>query len=380
VTRGRAGPGIGALGVALAVAGLVGTASALGPDPAEQARHLIVMLTARYGDDEVVGAGILVGTGPDRLYVATANHVVRSGGRVPADIHVQFRSLPGERFPARLGEHRDDALDLTVLVVPDVRRHNIPVEQIPFDRLGAPETLQKGAGVFPLGYARGRAWYSPVRPDTMTGPPAGDRLVFESSFIARGHSGGGLFTEGWELVGMIEADEPPEGRALSITRILARLQEWGYPVSLRPAAPAGDVAAGQVPRAPAPEAPARQVPPSEPRPAPEVAPEADVDLTGRWVEAAAQRSVDDLPTERSGEYLDLERLSASEYAYTMYDRNRLVLRGRARLAGGVLTIRERVPGGLDDLTIELVVAGDRLLATMFVGGVREDQTVLVRVP
>jgi S1-C subfamily serine protease len=152
--------------------------------------------------------------------------VVRQGSRVAERLRVQFRSLPGESFDARPLDHFDPALDLAVLVVSEVGRHNIPLDRIPFERLGAPEALKRGDPVYPLGNPGGRSWYSRVNPDAMSAAVTGDRLVFEAPFLARGHSGGGLFTERWELVGMIQADEPPEGRALSVTRMIA---EWSSP-------------------------------------------------------------------------------------------------------------------------------------------------------
>src|SRR5439155_19920811 len=55
---------------------------------------------------------------------------------------------------------------------------------------------------------------------------------FESSLIARGHSGGALLNGERELLGMLVSDGPPNGRAISMTRVITRLQEWGYPVYL----------------------------------------------------------------------------------------------------------------------------------------------------
>src|SRR5712692_9773567 len=62
----------------------------------------------------------------------------------------------------------------------------------------------------------------------------GDRIVFESNFIREGHSGGGLFTAEWELVGMILADQPPYGRALSMASVLSALEGWNYSADLTP--------------------------------------------------------------------------------------------------------------------------------------------------
>ena len=34
-------------------------------------------------------------------------------------------------------------------------------------------------------------------------------LTFQTQFVQQGHSGGGLFNENWELVGMVKQDQPP---------------------------------------------------------------------------------------------------------------------------------------------------------------------------
>jgi hypothetical protein len=70
-----------------------------------------------------------------------------------------------------------------------------------------------------------------VTPDKVSSR-SGATISFESAFIGKGHSGGALLNERWELVGMITADEPPDGIAVNIQSVLDALSQWDYPVSL----------------------------------------------------------------------------------------------------------------------------------------------------
>ena len=70
----------------------IGTASA-GPD---EVKPLLVMIDGRLKEIGVFGAGIILGVRSDRLYIATANHVVRKGTHQIENLRVQLKFLPGE--------------------------------------------------------------------------------------------------------------------------------------------------------------------------------------------------------------------------------------------------------------------------------------------
>ena len=63
-----------------------------------QASKLVVMIKGQLAGGETIGAGIIFGFGNDRLYIVTANHVVRGGRSEAHDIKLNFRFLPGEWF------------------------------------------------------------------------------------------------------------------------------------------------------------------------------------------------------------------------------------------------------------------------------------------
>lgn len=224
-------PGLLAMWILSGICMTTGVASASSEsstEPSEEVKHLIVMVGGQESGADTLGAGIIVGVRADRLYIITANHVVRRAGQ---NLHVKLRSLPGERVPAKLLEDRDPQLDLAVLSVMAVKRHAIPVDEVPFDRLGDANAMKRGDAVYHVGHPNGIPWRVNVTPDRVS-DRAGDLIKFESNSIAPGDSGGGLFNGRWELVGMIKADQPPDGIAVSIGRILGRLKQWGYPVNL----------------------------------------------------------------------------------------------------------------------------------------------------
>lgn len=196
-----------------------------------EAKQLIVMIDGEIQGRQAIGAGIIIGSGADRLYIATANHVVRQGPKKLEQVRVRLKFLPGQKIEAEVLSDFDRDLDLAVLSVKGVQALAIPLEKIPFQLLGAAAGLKRGDEVFTIGYPRGKPWQVNVRPDLIA-ERIGDNLAFESQLVANGHSGGGLFDKDWNLVGMITADQPPNGVAVRIDRVLEQMKRWDYPVKL----------------------------------------------------------------------------------------------------------------------------------------------------
>jgi hypothetical protein len=189
------------------------------------------MVRARFDSEEQWGAGLVVGTRPDRLYIATANHVVRRGSSVAADVTISLRSFPGEWFPAQVLDHADRHLDLAVLAVIGQPAQRLPGNPFRFAILGSPELLKLGDDLHAIGNPLGNAWHTNLTPFKYRRAD-GDRFSFEAPLVQKGHSGGGVFDPGWHLMGMLIRDEPPDGVAVSIGRLIAQLKEWDYPVEL----------------------------------------------------------------------------------------------------------------------------------------------------
>jgi osmotically-inducible protein OsmY len=219
------------LALAAAPAPLDAQVPAALPEAREQARRLVVMVDGRFEDEATRGAGIVIGTWGDRLYLATAYHVVRRDGAVARDVTVRLLTVPGQRFPATVLEHADRWLDLAVLSVVGERGQPPGIAGIPFASLGAPRELKLGDPLFAVGNPLGTAWGDNLTPYLFR-KSDGDQFAFEALSIQVGHSGGGVFDRGWRLVGMVVRDEPPDAVALSIERIVGRLADWGYPIAL----------------------------------------------------------------------------------------------------------------------------------------------------
>jgi ankyrin repeat protein len=198
----------------------------------------IVQISGRFGDASTFGAGITFARDKDRFYIVTANHVVRRGTEEASDLQIRSPALTDRPLAARLLPEFDYALDLAVISVADLKAQGVDGCTVPLDRLAEPNPAERGLEVYPLGNPNGQ-WVVPVRPDVVV-EVKGDEISFQSAVIARGHSGGGLLDARRRLIGLIQGDAPPYGRALAMPKVLQTLKNWGLPVHLRIQSPDGE--------------------------------------------------------------------------------------------------------------------------------------------
>ena len=198
----------------------------------EKTAQLIVMLKADYGETQEFGAGIVFGREKDRLLIVTAYHIFK-GAEQPKDIAVQFRSMPRNKYlPAKLLRYeKDENLDVAVLSVENLKEQGIDACSMPFDRLGKLYKIKRGDLAYAVGNPNGVSWAMPVAADRIS-QINGDLIDFQSNFISKGHSGGGLLDEKGDLIGMTIADAQPFGRAINLGAILSQMKKWQYPVQL----------------------------------------------------------------------------------------------------------------------------------------------------
>lgn len=206
---------------ALAATVSVAAAQSSRPAPSE-ARALVVRIVS----PPQIGAGIIVGHDDARVYIATAKHVVRMGAR--HGIFVSFEDSPGDSVKAILADTAAEGVDIAVVAVARTALQRLP----DFDRRGDPKILRFNAAVSPMGCPRGVCWAVPAPADRVVGT---DRqgIIFQSVFVNPGSSGGALFNEYWEVVGMVTGDQPPRANALDIDQVLEQVRTFGHPVSLR---------------------------------------------------------------------------------------------------------------------------------------------------
>lgn len=223
------------------------------------------------------GAGVIIATGADAVYVLTARHVVAkefvddsatvfepatatwisffsfadslpatavlldSAYLAPAVARLATAVRTGNSAAvasARQAFQQDSALiagyDLAVLRV-DLRATPGPPGWTPppLDRLGDPHALLPGDDVIPMGCPRGVCWIPPVPPDKFVLAEPGE-VVLQTISVAPGSSGGALFNANWEVVGILRDTRVPRASAVPIdeaARILARAR---IPVQLHP--------------------------------------------------------------------------------------------------------------------------------------------------
>jgi alpha-tubulin suppressor-like RCC1 family protein len=197
-----------------------------------ETEQIVVMIRCTLDGEPSIGAGILFGSANDRLYVVTANHVVRRGATEATDIKVELRGLPGEPVSANLTTRFDAKRDVAVLSIAGVRAKGIDPAQLPFDRLGDPAALARGDGVRALGFPQGRPWGTSVAAAPLASV-SDSLLVFETSQVVPGNSGGALLDAREQIVGLVLNVLPPDATARNIAQVSGMLREWGFPVALR---------------------------------------------------------------------------------------------------------------------------------------------------
>ncbi len=248
--------------------------------PETLAKNLLVMIATQIDGEPQLGAGIIVGVADDKIYIATANHVVRRGSSEAKSIKVKLRWNRGDSVPAVLTEKFDSRQDVAILIIRNAARLRVP--DLPFALIGKTSLVNRGSKVYSVGYLPNAEWFSLPDPVSVTSTAAGQFKFFDSG-IAPGFSGGGLFNEQWQLVGMIQRHNPPLAEAIALTPLLELIAEWGYPVSLQPAT-----------AAPPPPAPVKP-PPSQPSPQPLVPPSAQLQTDlGRLVDLATKKKLNGL--------------------------------------------------------------------------------------
>ena len=202
----------------------------------DQTKLLVVMVRGRFGDLETAGAGIIVGRGPDRLYVATANHVVRQPQEKNiTQLEVMLRWLPGEWHPASVTADFDQQLDLAVVSVPNAKAL---LAQVQLNPARLAHEVKRTNQVFPIGYAGGTQWYSRVTPDLVSDVTT-DTIRFETSLeLQPGQSGGALVNANYEIVGVVKHYATPHAVAVPMKRVVEWLEQRNYPVFLSAASSA----------------------------------------------------------------------------------------------------------------------------------------------
>lgn len=208
----------------------------------KDAKNLVAMVESRAGNQQQVGAGIILGRGPsgsDSVYVATAFHVAFPDGEMPDEVMTKFRFLPGETKRATVLNIRDMDLDYAVLKVEGIAPSLL--DALAFDRVRSSVDLKTGDELYSMGNPGGVAWNVSPAPDGLFQRSSGGIIRFQSQAIQVGYSGGGLFTKDWYLVGMIRSDGSVESKALSMETLIAEVSYQGLEPDLKQQAKLGQL-------------------------------------------------------------------------------------------------------------------------------------------
>ncbi|MCP4405261.1 MAG: trypsin-like peptidase domain-containing protein, partial [bacterium] len=201
----------------LSAAGALYAQDAQPTDKSESAKTLIVKVD---GKNEF-GAGIIFSVRGGYLFIATAYHVVRGSGN--DEIRVEFEFLRGVPIEAEV-IHSYSKLDLAILRV-HIRSTQLQELRVrlPFDRIRRVDKLRRGDAVYPVGHPEGEDWDVPIAASQVKKAIA-EEIHFQPACLP-GNSGGGLFSEQWDLVGMVIRARASSCEAVSFERIRATLEE-----------------------------------------------------------------------------------------------------------------------------------------------------------
>ena len=166
------------------------------------------------------GTGIVIGDRGDTLYVATAAHVVIDAGRRVDSVHAYFYADCNKKVVARICSVIDPArdLDLAILCVPASAAPGARTASL--SRLGNVRRLGARTPVYPVGCPDGDCWGVGQPDKVLVAGADRPRILFTTFFVAPGHSGGPLFNEWWEVVGMLTKYGQPLSEAIPIDSVL----------------------------------------------------------------------------------------------------------------------------------------------------------------
>ena len=205
------------------------------------------------------GFGFIVGERDSaRLYIATANHVVRDRDRGKStSVKVWLRG-EGAASVAELLDDSSGALDLAVLRVTKPQGFTWKTDAVG----GTTEQQARGTAVWFIG--RDQDWYSPVTPGHLLAVTFESKLQLEGMQVRVGSSGAPLVADSG-IIGMLTSDEGDTSYGLPIDKIRQAFEQWSFPFNLTSAV---STAATPTPPQRDPTPPQREPAPTRREPAP----------------------------------------------------------------------------------------------------------------
>lgn len=191
----------------------------------------VVIIQTKFNDgSDENGFGIITGEESDKLYIATAKHVIYdldgngfiSQAKKPRSVSISFFPRPNRTHPARLLLLPDTSLDITLLEVKKPRNHS-------WDKDFYSNAVQRGTRVWFIG--RDRDWYIPTGSfvGSVNQISARNEILIDITSVRPGTSGAPLISPDG-IVGLIFADAASGARAYPIEKVRKLVSErWRYP-------------------------------------------------------------------------------------------------------------------------------------------------------
>jgi hypothetical protein len=183
------------------------------------ARAQIVMVSVDGG----CAAGIIVGADTDNVYIASALHFKREANVARNEVKIRFENAQDTPYNSNLLWFDPiDAGDLAAIAVPRDGKIDSLVSQLDFAMLSPVPLPPRDSPVHSIGCSGGSLWSEGQNETLLT--PADGYLRFSSN-IEKGQSGGALYNEAWELIGMPVAEADGIAYARRIESIIEGLRK-----------------------------------------------------------------------------------------------------------------------------------------------------------
>jgi len=176
-------------------------------------------------------AGIVVGYDTKSIYVATAEHVIsQANAHETPPVTVRFYGLRDTRRGRVFSKsERPNAGDLAIVLIDRDELVNKFLDGLNFAMLSPVAASPPNAPVTSIGCFGGTFWANGTEESLLASDQ--DYLHIQSN-VNEGQSGGGLFNDAWELIGMPLDLGVNQISARPIAAVLSDLRNWGVPVLL----------------------------------------------------------------------------------------------------------------------------------------------------
>ncbi len=184
----------------------------------EVKRGVVTITVQKPGGVIETGAGIILSTKHQLIYILTAYHVIDGAENVT----VTFRDRPATKIAAKLFEKYDEENDLAVVYI----ESSVISKEISILHLGDVSKTKELDNVIAIGHPSNNQWELSTAVIRASEP---SKFRFSGDAVDPGNSGGALLNKEFQLIGLITKERPGNGIALKIDDALEILKNWQIP-------------------------------------------------------------------------------------------------------------------------------------------------------